>query len=1032
MAISAQHLDRQSIEVHVFDIARQLLAELGSYHARESVRGSAHLDRDLGLGSLERVELFVRLDRAFGLHLPESVVGAADTLDDVVAAVAANTGAAPSERQAVPERGRVSLSSSPSTAAPPETVAPAPESAETWQDVLRYRAAEDAARPHLILCGDSGEAQRISFGELYAGAQRAALGLARHGVVRGDAVALMLPTCPEFFLIFAGILLAGAVPVPIYPPVRADRIAEYAERQSAILRNAEARLLVTFAEAERVAKLLRPSVKSLRGTVTAAALLAASGQAPNNGHDDNGHDSEAKLLLEPLHASANELALLQYTSGSTGNPKGVMLTHANLLSNVRAIGEALAIRATDVGISWLPLYHDMGLIGAWLMPLYFGLPVAVLSPISFLTRPERWLWAVHKHGGTLTAAPNFAYELAVRKIADADLNGLDLSTLRAVLNGAEPVNADTLERFAKRFASSGFRREALLPVYGLAEGSLAVTIPPLGRGPRIDRIVRETFARDGRAVNAPSGPKPASASPVSSTASSRRSSTDEDRGGEIVDPGLLSIVSVGPPVPLHEVRVVDAGGQEVPDRMEGAIWFRGPSSTRGYLHNPEASASLFPEGQAAGWLNSGDRGYRADGEIFITGRVKDMILKAGRNLYPHEIEEIAATVKGVRKGCVVAFGCADSTTGTERLVIVAEVVAEVIAEAAQTRERDSTGRQRIATAISQRVAQGIGVPPDAVELLSPHTIPKTSSGKLRRNETRELYLAGTLGDAAPPAWLQVSHLALSSGVRAAAQWGRGVLEFLYGVYAGLGFVLWLIPAWLIVRLMPDRKAAARFTSVALRGYLALALCRVRVLGREHWQAPGPRVIVSNHTSYFDVLVLMAALGVDYHFVAKREVRSMPFIGTFLRKLEHFAFDRSDSQARLDQATQIEEALRKGESVFVFPEGTFTPQAGVRPFQLGAFKAAATVHCPVIPIALAGARRFLRDGSYLPRPSRITITICPPLVPVGTPGPVKSEAAAERFAPPENAPSDPPAWREIVRLRDAAREEIGRASGEPLL
>jgi len=286
-----------------------------------------------------------------------------------------------------------------------------------------------------------------------------------------------------------------------------------------------------------------------------------------------------------------------------------------------------------------------------------------------------------------------------------------------------------------------------------------------------------------------------------------------------------------------------------------------------------------------------------------------------------------------------------------------------------------------------------------------------------------LYLAGKLGAAASPVWLQVAKLSLMAAVRTAARWLRKALELAYGVYAGLGFVLWLIPAWFLVSLMPTRRAAARFTSAALRVYLALAVCPVRVVGREYWRTPAPRVIVSNHTSYFDVLVLMAALGVDYHFVAKREVHSMPFIGTFLRKLDHFAFDRSDSQARLRQANEIEGALRKGESVFVFPEGTFTPQPGVRPFQLGAFKAAASAGCPILPVALSGTRRFLRDGSYLPHLARITITICPPLTPIAADAPVAR--------PSGSAPKEPE-WREIVRLRDAAREQIGRIAGEPLL
>ena len=451
VATQARQPDRSSIETQVFAVTRALLEELGGQHAQDAVRGSAQLDRDLGLGSLERVELLVRLGRLFGTTLPDRVVAEANTLDEIVAAL--------TEVQAV------EVPSSPNTSVAPligrlpahgHDASDAPLWAETWQEVLRHRAHANGTRQHLVLWEDDSEAQRISFAELYDGAQAVASRLAARGIKPGDAIALMLPTSREFFLTFAGILLAGGVPVPIYPPVRADRIAEYAERQSAILHNAEARLLVTFREAERVAKLLRPKVPSLQNIVTAADLLS----------ENTARGVAAPRV--PSDANSADLALLQYTSGSTGNPKGVQLTHANLLANVRAIGEALAIRPDDVGVSWLPLYHDMGLIGAWLMPLYFGIPVVVLSPGSFLARPQRWLWALHRHRATITAAPNFAYELAVRKIADSDVQGLDLSSLRAALNGAEPVNAATLDRFASRFARYGFRRETFLPVYGLS------------------------------------------------------------------------------------------------------------------------------------------------------------------------------------------------------------------------------------------------------------------------------------------------------------------------------------------------------------------------------------------------------------------------------------------------------------------------------------------------------------------------------------------------------------------------------------
>ena len=332
MATQARQSDRAAVETQVIATARELLHELGSPCSREAVRADSKLDRDLGLGSLERVELLVRLGRLFGGSLPDRVVAEADTLEDVVAAltevrsatvtVSAASGAARFDPLAVHPPRQTGASD-------------APETAQTWQEVLRYRAQATPDLPHLTLLEEDSETPSISFEQLYERAQAVALRLAAKGIRRGDAVALMLPTSPEFFLTFAGILLAGAVPVPIYPPVRADRIAEYAERQSAILHNAEARLLVTFHQAERVAKLLRPRVPSLQHIVTAADLV--SGNAPSG-------VSTPRL---PSGAEPGDLALLQYTSGSTGNPKGVQLTHANLLANVSAIGKGLAIRSDD-------------------------------------------------------------------------------------------------------------------------------------------------------------------------------------------------------------------------------------------------------------------------------------------------------------------------------------------------------------------------------------------------------------------------------------------------------------------------------------------------------------------------------------------------------------------------------------------------------------------------------------------------------------------------------------------------------------
>ncbi len=982
MATPTIQFDRSAVEAEVRTALRVLLEELGSpttdILAQPGTRvAELHLERDLGLGSLERVELLLRLGRTFSTHLPDQVVAEADTVGDVVTAVltqlngraaagaaAENAGGgAATERGPAPARSR----------ALPWPVIPSRgirnlrsvEEAETLLEVLWHRGThpETAAAPHVFLYEEGGPdaaaalAQVINNAELLARAASVAQALQQRKLRADDRVALMLPTSADFFPCFLGAMLAGGIPVPIYPPFRPDRIEEYAGRQAAILRNAEARFLITFGRAARVARLLKPRVRSLEAVLTANQLTPQT----TNPAD--------VAPVRPVRG--DDLAFLQYTSGSTGDPKGVMLTQANLLANIRAICEAVGVRREDVGVSWLPLYHDMGLIGTWLLPLYAGIPTVVMSPLAFLTRPERWLWALHHHRGTLTAAPNFAFELCAQKIDDRDIVGLDLRHVRAALNGAEPVNAATLQRFTQRFSACGWRHEMHSPVYGLAEATLAVTIPPPGRAPKVDLVERETFQRSGRAV------------PVE--ASTNRSAQ--------------SFVSCGRVIPRHEIKIVDEYGREVPERTEGQLWFRGPSATQGYFRNLAATLEIAREG---GWIDTGDRAYRVGDEIFVTGRAKDIIIKAGRNLTPQEVEELASEVAGVRKGCVVAFGVADERRGTERLIIVAEVRPEHLGARAQ-----------LAARISQRVAEALGLPPDHVELLPPQTIPKTSSGKLRRNETKRLYQQGKLAAARPPVWRQVARLAVSGAVGSAGRVVKRALVKLYGVSALALFAAWLLPTWAVMMLLPTRRAVVRFTSRLSRFYFWLAGIPIRISGYEHLQRHPNSVVVANHTSYFDVLLLMAALPMEFRFVSKIEVASMPLIGSFLRRRGDFAFDRSDRQQRLRQAEEVERSLEAGDCVLVFPEGTFTPHEGVRPFQLGAFKAAVSTGRPIVPLALRGVREILRDGTILPRPGFITITILPPIFP---------EAGGD---PREN-------WREMVRLRDQTRTAIAPHTGEPLV
>ena len=387
--------DHAALERHILQLVGQLVGELRPGSAAAGIGPGDSLERELGIGSLERVELLTRIERGVGVRLADSVMAGADTPADLVRAVVAS-------EPAVAE-------TLPSVLAPVGAAVPAPASAQTLLDVLHWQAQTAPERTHIFLRQEDGTEHAITYAWLWRRAVKVATALRSRGIGRRDTVTIMLRTEAAFFPAFFGTLLAGAIPVPIYPPFRADRIAEYAQRQVGILSNAATRLMITFAEVERLAGVLRGQIPTLTAVTTLDDLAPAT--------DDSG----PLPARPPVWLTAEDPALIQYTSGSTGQPKGVLLTHANLLANIRAIGDGLDLRPDDVAVSWLPLYHDMGLIGAWLGMLYFGIPVAILSPLAFLSRPARWLWAIHAHRATLTVAPNFAFDLCVNKITDAEI-----------------------------------------------------------------------------------------------------------------------------------------------------------------------------------------------------------------------------------------------------------------------------------------------------------------------------------------------------------------------------------------------------------------------------------------------------------------------------------------------------------------------------------------------------------------------------------------------------------------------------------
>ncbi|MGO9034254.1 AMP-binding protein [Mycobacterium sp.] len=919
---------KQDCAPPILALVRGLVAEVHPHAAPPSVTLDSTFD-NLGIGSLELAELLLRVQDKFGVALPPHILASAETPRDLLAAVARGQPAVGEDR------GMVSL---PATA--PGGLAP--DTTLTLNDVLSWHVSATPDRTHIRILDDAGGPVDVSYATLHQEAAAVAAGLIAHDVMPGETVAIMLPTCRAYFVTFAGVVLAGAVPVPVYPPARPSQLADHLRRTTGILANARATLLVTVPEAVTLGHLLRSNVESLRHVVVPESLTGA------------GED----VLPRPR---ADDFALVQYTSGSTGQPKGVALTHRNLLANIRVMGRAAAASGSDTFVSWLPLYHDMGLIGAWLGCMYFGVPLVVMSPQAFLIRPSRWLWAIHANRATMSAGPNFAYELCLAKVRDDEIQGLDLSSWRLAYNGAEPVSPATIERFANRFAPYGFRREAITPVYGLAESAVGLTFPPLGRGPLVDRIRRDAFVRSGRAEPAEPGA-----------------------------PDDLRFVACGQPLPGHEIRIVDAAGNELGDRREGRIEFRGPSATAGYFNNALATRALFHDD----WLDTGDLGYVAGADLYVTGRVKDLIIRAGRNLHPAELEEAVGNLKGVRKGCVAVFASPDPSGGPERLVVMAE-----------TRATRDDARAALCSEIAATAVDLLGVAPDDVVLAPPRTVLKTSSGKIRRAASQEIYQAGKVGVRPRAMWWELARLRLRGALPSLRRAGRAASAVAFAVYTWVVYTVLGLSVAVLLLLLPRPQWRWRVAQGSMRLLARLTGTPIAVHGLDQLPA-GTSIAVANHASWIDGPVLAAVMPQSFHLVAGEVLERQALNGFVLRRLGHQFVERHQRAHGVADADRLAALVRAGQSLVIFPEGRLARAPGLRPFHMGAFVVAAETGVPAVPVAIRGTRTILRPEHRFPRRGAVDIAVGEPIWPSGAD------------------------WAAAVELQHAARNAVMRLSGEP--
>jgi acyl-CoA synthetase (AMP-forming)/AMP-acid ligase II/1-acyl-sn-glycerol-3-phosphate acyltransferase len=870
----------------------------------------------------------------------------------------------------------------------------------TLNERVRVRAAEDGALPFVTFLADGDrDERRLTYAELETRALAVAAALARRGLLPGDRVLVMLPTGLDFIETFFGIALAGMVAVPVYPPARLTRLEHYLRTLASIAETSSCRAAVLD---ERLVPLVGKHLTfNGQHLVTDAELRAA--REPGRPY--------------PLEASSP--AFMQFTSGTTSQPRGVLLLHHQLSAQLEAYCQALRVARGEVVVSWLPLYHDLGLVGMVLASLQVGAHLVLLSPTDFLLEPMRWLRAIHRYRGIHTAAPNFAYQLCVRKCTPERLRaeGIDLASLENAGMGGEPVSWTTVERFRAHFAPFGFKGEVLNPCYGLAENTLVAT--GHRRGEPLRTVVVSRAALQANEVREPSG-----------------------------DGDLATLVGNGRPFPGMAVRVVAAGGGDLGERAIGEVWVRSPSLAAGYFGDREATDAAFVEHDGARWLRTGDLGFEAGGDLFICGRKKDLMIVRGRNYHPQDLELVAGSVPGIRVGNVVAFSIDRGEGQGEAAIVVAEVDG-----------RASRAPEDVRRELGEAIASAFQLALEDVVLLPSGSIPKTSSGKLQRGLVKEAYRKGDLAAFAPPGRLSTGLLKLRLAVGGLVQRLRplarpdaaapapatGTLDprFAEAVSrvrsgAAVGFTLtpglrvdglgldslervelWLQLASLYAAKVPDAEWSAgqtlgelqalleryqgtaadepgerRESSLLVRELLAPpegagapapfrapltapltfgvlgAVSRVcwgfRVEGREHLERPGSFILAGNHASYLDGAWLRNAAppAVRERLVAYSFAGLPGFTRVFLAQIETIPIDPEGSFHQAIRAGLA--ALRAGRVVLIFPEGARTHAGGMTAFRPGVGLLSLLAQRPIVPFRSRGMFEVFPRDRALPR------------------------------------------------------------------
>ncbi len=554
---------------------------------------------------------------------------------------------------------------------------------KTLLEIFKKAATQSDAKVHFWKSVHKIES--FTYPQIFEEAKKIALSLQEKGIKKGDRVIIILPTHLDFYRAFFGSLLVGAIPCALYPPLRLGKINEWKYQTQEACKKIKASVVITNSQIYPLLGQPVSQAKPPKGCYTMSALM---------------HPRQSKL--KQVKVNPKDITLIQFSSGSTGESKAVSLTHQNILSNAYAFLDQLPPTHTKHScVSWLPLYHDMGLIGCLISPMIAPGDVTLIPPEIFIGRPLSWLEALTQTKATVSVAPNFAYGLCTQKIKTSDLAGLDLSNWQVALCGAEPVQSNTLKKFAKKFLTCGLNPNVLTPVYGLAEASLALTFSDIQSPPCWTHFNQQAI---------------------------------EEQGLAIPDSQGIPLASLGKPVKGVKIEIRDADRKRLSQKQIGHVWAKGPNIMAGYWGDPKNSKKTLE----ASWLDTGDRGFLYQGNLYLCGRVKDLVIIRGRNYDPASLEATLDEIPQVRTGCSVALSHAEITSDTEQLILLVE------------HRLKGSKEEKIALAkkIQKKILENFGLTCKEILVLEPGTLPRTSSGKLRRFQAKQLWLKGELK--APP------------------------------------------------------------------------------------------------------------------------------------------------------------------------------------------------------------------------------------------------------------------------------------------